>query len=166
MKVDRVVAALHPCALPRTEFGALAKRAGSMDAELIGLFIEDIDLLHFAAMPFACEIGSASARPRTVDAHAMERYMRSRAQELRDALTAVLGSSSVPWSFRVARGTVADELLAAGIERPGCALLLPPGADIERSPWILKRSECEQFRLHFAAHSVEPILLLGADESR
>ena len=165
MKIDRVVAALHPCAAPATKFDALAKRAGSMEAELIGLFIEDIELLHFAAMPFACEIGSASARPHTVDSSAMERYMRSRAQELRDALSAVLEPSSVPWSFRVARGTVVDELLAAGVEQSGCALLLPPGGDIERPPLILKRSQYEQFRLHFAARSAQPILLLGVNES-
>ena len=165
MRIERVVAALHPCAQPRTQFGALAKHASAMHAELIGLFVEDIELLHFAAMPFACEIGSASGRRRTVDSAAMERYMQQRAHELHEALAAVLGRTTLAWSFRVTRGTVMEELLAAGIEQPGSALLLPPGADIDLPPRILQRSEREQLRLHLTARSVQPILLLGAGEA-
>ncbi len=162
MKIARVVAAWHPCAQPRIAFDALAERVRALDAELIGLFIEDIELLHFAGMPFAAEIGSASARLRSVDAPAMERYMQARASELREALNSVLGGSSLSWSFRVARATVADALAAAVLEQSGATLLLPPGADIDMPPRIVARSEFEQLRRHLNPYAAQPIVLLEA----
>ena len=53
MKVGRIVAALHPRRPLGTEIETLAEHARALDAELIGLFIEDIEMLRFAAMPFA-----------------------------------------------------------------------------------------------------------------
>ena len=61
MKVGRIVAALHPRRPLGTQIEALAERARALDAELIGLFIEDIEMLRFAAMPFACEIGTGES---------------------------------------------------------------------------------------------------------
>jgi hypothetical protein len=163
MKVSRIVAGLHPGHRAQRALEAAAKRAHALDAELIGLFIEDIDLLRFAAMPFACEIGTASGRRRAVDPAAMERYMGTRAAEMREALLAAVGRSAVHWSFRVARGSVVDELLAVGVEQEGPVLLLPPGADVDAPPRIVSRAQLERAALLVSAQQQQPILLLSRD---
>ncbi|MCC7081871.1 MAG: hypothetical protein IT530_14450 [Burkholderiales bacterium] len=163
MKVDRIVAGLHPGHRSARVLEAAAKRAHALDAELVGLFIEDIDLLHFAAMPFACEIDTVSGRRRSVDRAAMERYMSVRAAEMREALHAAAGRSAVHWSFRVARGTVADQLIAVGVEQEGTVLLLPPGADIDQPPRIVSRAQLERIALIVRGQQQQPILLVSPD---
>jgi hypothetical protein len=160
MKVARIVAALHPRRPLGTHVDVLAKHALAMDAELVGLFIEDIDMLRFAAMPFACEIGAASGRRRTTDVAAVERYMADRAAELRETLGRALDRTSVVWTFRIARGTVSEQLLAAGVEREGAVLLLPPGARIELTPVSIARSDVQRSPRKLGEISDQPILLL------
>jgi hypothetical protein len=160
MKVGRIVAALHPRRPLGTQIEALAEHARTLDAELIGLFIEDVDMLRFAAMPFACEIGVASARRRSVDVEAVERYMAARAAEVREALSQVLDRTSVAWTFRIGRGTVSDQLLAAGVEREEPVLLLPPGARIELTPITIVRSRLEHLQQVLRGSCDQPILLL------
>jgi hypothetical protein len=111
----RVVVGLGPGIVPR-DLEAAARVAGRIGAELIGLFVEDVELLRFAALPFAEEIGAASAARRRLDAEALERALRVRAAEAERALAAAAASVAVPWSFRVVRGFAAAELLAAASE--------------------------------------------------
>lgn len=160
MKVARIVAALHPRRPIGTQVDVLAKHALAMNAEVVGLFVEDIDMLRFAAMPFACEIGTASARRRTTDVAAVERYMADRAAELRQTLGRVLDHTTVVWSFRVARGTVPEQLLAAAVEQEGAVLLLPPGARIELTPVNIARSDVQRSPHKLVEVSDQPILLL------
>lgn len=91
---------------------ALADRVG---AELVGLFIEDEDLLRFAALPFAREIGFASAERRRMDVTELERSLRAHAAEAERTLARVVERSTARWSFRVARGFAAAELLGAAL---------------------------------------------------
>lgn len=132
-----------------------------MEAELLGLFIEDLELLHFAALPFAREIGAASALAREVDLAGMERLMRERADDLRRSLAEALASGQVSWSFRVARGTVAGELLAAGKEAPGPTLLLPPGSDLEAEPEVVTLAGLTESRLRELLRGARPVLIAG-----
>jgi len=101
------------------ELEAAAAFAGRLGAELAGLFIEDIDLLRFAALPFAHEIGVASAARLKLDLDAMERAMRALAVDAARRLEASAAQNAVPWSFRVARGIAAQELLCAALEAAG-----------------------------------------------
>ena len=86
--VRRVIACFAPGAAGAT--ASLARLMAEVQAELVGLFIEDAELLRFAALPFAEEVGLAG-RPRAVDAAVMERALRAQAAALRDALAAALG---------------------------------------------------------------------------
>ncbi len=97
----------------RRELEAAASLAGRIDAELVGLFVEDAQLLRFAALPFAREIGMASARRSRLDVPALERAMRAHAADAERALAGAAEGTAPRWSFRVARGIVAAELIAA-----------------------------------------------------
>ena len=160
MKVRRIVAALHLHRRPGNGLEAIAELASRMEADLLGLFIEDVELLRLAALPFACEIGAASARQRGMDLAEMERSMRARAQDLQAALGAALGARNVPWSFRVARGAIAGELLAAGTEQAGPTLLLPPGSNLADEPLVVFLDELTEPRLRELLDARRPVLIL------
>ena len=116
MKIRRIIIGLEPAPRSRATLEAAARLAAQLEAELVGLFVENINLLHFAALPFAREVGFASASRRALDLEGMERSLRGLAREARQMLAAVAGRVPVRWSFRVARGTAAGELLAAAAD--------------------------------------------------
>ena len=116
MKIRRVILGLDPALPSRALLEAAVELAGEMQAELLGLFVENQDLLHFAGMPFAREVGFESATRRALDVESMERSLRTLAKEARQALELVAGRTQVQWSFRVVRGAPAAELLAAAEE--------------------------------------------------
>ena len=160
MKVRRIVAALQPQRPASDRVPAIANLARRMEAELLGLFVEDIDLLHFAALPFAHELGEASAVRRQVDVSAMERQMRARAEELRAALAEALEEAPVQWTFRVERGPVPRQVLAAGMEQPD-TLLLPPGVDLEEEIEAVPAEELTEERLREILRGTRPVLIVN-----
>jgi nucleotide-binding universal stress UspA family protein len=87
--------------------------ARSLPAQLSGLFIEDIDLLRLAALPFTREVGGASGTVRAIDLPEVERTLKRQAEHARQSLANVAQKLQLPWSFEVTRGTLLDEVLAA-----------------------------------------------------
>jgi hypothetical protein len=90
---------------------ALAEAAAALEAELTGLFVEDVELLHFAGLPFAREIGVFSAQ--ATDVRTMERRLRHQAEEARRALAAAAEGKSLRWSFRIERGSLPAQVRSA-----------------------------------------------------
>jgi hypothetical protein len=161
MKVRRIVVGLDSRLRTDAALEALAALAGELEAELIGLFVEDVDLLHLAALPFAREVGFPSATRRDLDVARMERSFEAQANELRRACEAVLKSSSVSWSFRVARGSRAAQLLSAATEGGAPTLLVPPGIDPRAEPAIVSQSELTEKTLRELLDSGQcPILII------
>jgi len=141
MRARRIVFTLD-VRLRRVEaLETLAALAEQMQAELVGLFIEDIDLLHLAALPFAREIGYPSAARRDIDLARIQRSLNAFADDLRRTCEAVLRDSPVTWSFRVARGSRAEQLFRAATEGGTPTLLVPPGADPRAEPMVVCLSE-------------------------
>jgi hypothetical protein len=124
MSARRIVLGLD-AGTPRRVLEAAAALAARTGAELVGLFVEDIELLQFAALPFAHEIGGASAARRSLDVASVERSLRALAAEAERMLAGTAGRCDVRWSFRVARGVLVDVLLAAA-DLPAIA----PGEEI------------------------------------
>ena len=73
-------------------------------------------LLNFAGLPFAREVGYPSATLRPLDVAAMQRALRAAAQDVQRTLAAVAARGPLSWSFRTARGAVPAELRAAAAE--------------------------------------------------
>jgi nucleotide-binding universal stress UspA family protein len=93
-----------------------ANLAEVLKAELIGVFVEDINLLRLAQLPFAQEVRYLAARPQRLDAAMMAQQLRSQADRARQQLAKTADSHQIPWSFRVLQGTVTAELLAAALK--------------------------------------------------
>lgn len=89
-----------------------ARLAAALEAELVGLFIEDTDVLDAAGLPFTRLVSSQSRSPSAFDAAAIQRALRICSADLRRALEAAAERWSLRWSFHVARGTPAERLLA------------------------------------------------------
>ena len=118
--VERVIVALDASPQSVAALEAAAEVAMLIEAELEGLFVEDIDLLSLCGLPFGREVCSYTATVRRLDAAGMERQLRVRAATIREVMGRVAARTPVRWSFRVARGSVVEELLAAA---QGAALL-------------------------------------------
>jgi hypothetical protein len=134
VKERRVIVGFDTAApLNRAAAEAAAAIAGSIEGELAGLFVENVDLLHLAALPFTREVGFPSAETRELDVERMERVLRAVAGEANRLLGMVAARARLRWSFRVTRGVFAAELASAA-ERadlvlvPGRAGRVPGGA--------------------------------------
>jgi nucleotide-binding universal stress UspA family protein len=113
VSIRRVLIALDASPSSLAALEAAAELAAALDAELSGLFVEDANLLRVAEMPSARVLGSYSGRRLTLGRRDMERGLRAQARRARGALAAAAQEIPLSWSFRVARGTVAPEILAA-----------------------------------------------------
>lgn len=110
MGFRRIVVAMDmPGAMAVTTAVDLAR---TLEAELLGIFVEDAELFDLAALPFAGEIGFPSATRRALDIDVLERSLRAQAVRLRQDLVARLAGVPTKWTFEVVRGRVAVELAA------------------------------------------------------
>lgn len=138
VRIRRVVACFAPGHASRPE--AVARLARELEADLLGLFIEDTELLRFASLPFAREVGMASASLLAMNLEALERQMRVQARLLEEALGAILGPAA-GWTFRVERASPASAVEAALAEGYAPALLIPPGGDVRAERRTVRRVE-------------------------
>jgi hypothetical protein len=97
---------------PRS-FAALTAAAGlaaELDAELAGLFVEDINLQHLIGLPFAREFSLLSGAGRPLSRGEVERTWRREAETLQRLLAEAAEALRLRWSFHVARGRVSAEV--------------------------------------------------------
>jgi nucleotide-binding universal stress UspA family protein len=114
--IHRVLVALDASPHSRAALKAAAELAADFQTEILGMFIEDINLLRLAQLPCAREVAYATRGIRTVDSQRLERALRTQAAQLQHMLATVAQGRNVPWSFRVGRGNVAKDLLAVAEE--------------------------------------------------
>lgn len=105
----RVAALLHPDTDGDQVMRTMLEVARGMQAELLGLFLEDIELLNLAGMPFAREICFPCATARSLDLARIERGMRAARERLEAAFRA--SAEDRPHAFRVARGSWSETLI-------------------------------------------------------
>lgn len=92
---------------------AAVELAARLNVELLGLFVEDINLIRLAGLPFVQAIHYPWASTRPLDSQKLEQELEARATQARRAVATAAEQAHVRWSFRVARGQVALEVLAA-----------------------------------------------------
>jgi nucleotide-binding universal stress UspA family protein len=112
----RIVVGLDASSQSLVALEEAAELAAWMGAELLGLFVEDVELLRLATSPVAREILYPSAQERPLDTARMESKLRAQAEQARRALERVAERVKVPWDFRVVRGEVAAQVLLAAAE--------------------------------------------------
>ncbi|MCK5359582.1 MAG: hypothetical protein KAJ95_03095, partial [Gammaproteobacteria bacterium] len=95
---------------------AAAELAASLQAELEGIFIEDINLIRLAELPFTREIRPATMTEETVNLQRMEQELRSLARQEQKKLELIAREKGISCSFRVRRGQIKTELMEAVTE--------------------------------------------------
>jgi len=113
VRVRRILVALDGSPESRATLATAARLGSAAGAELSGLFVEDIELLRLAGLPFAREAGVSSGVFRRLETTDIERRFRVAAERARAALHEATLPAALRSSFRVSRGRVVPELLTA-----------------------------------------------------
>jgi nucleotide-binding universal stress UspA family protein len=109
----RVVVALDASPSGRAVVEAAAALAAAAGAPLVGVFVEDLELLELGLVPAAHHADALSARVAPAERPELERQLRAQARRARATLERTAAELALAWTFSVARGRVAAELLAA-----------------------------------------------------
>jgi hypothetical protein len=109
----RIVVNLGVVVEDRRALEAAADLASWADAELAGLFTGDANLSRLAGLPFAAEIGIASATWNPLGANDVERMFSLMADRLQRRLAETAQTLALSWSFEVLRGAVLADVLAS-----------------------------------------------------
>ncbi|MDX1664253.1 MAG: universal stress protein [Candidatus Promineifilaceae bacterium] len=116
LAIQQILVALDNSTHSLAALHAAARLAATVHAKLLGLFVEDINLLRLASLPFAREVRWPTAREEKLDREQMEHDLRLRASQARRALAYAADQVEAEWSFRVVRGVVSKEVLEAALE--------------------------------------------------
>jgi hypothetical protein len=110
--VRRILVALNAISDSRAAIERAAALATAFEAELTGLFIEDVNLLHMADLP-GYEVILATGRVQKTDRNMIEQQLRSRAEQARTTMARIATAQRLTWSFEVRRGRLGEALLEA-----------------------------------------------------
>jgi nucleotide-binding universal stress UspA family protein len=113
--IRRILVAVDASPHSLTALRAAVELAERFGAELTGVFVEDINLIRLAELPFAREVRVySSVQP--LDAQYLEQELRTLARRARQALAQSARRANLRTSFLVRRGVVSSELLKAALE--------------------------------------------------
>jgi nucleotide-binding universal stress UspA family protein len=118
----RILVALDTSRESLAALDTAAHMAKRLQAELTGLFVEDVNLFKLAQHSFVREVNLATRVGRSLDLETLERELKTQAAMARRALEQAARQLQIPWSFRVTRGVVETELVAAALEADLIAL--------------------------------------------
>ena len=115
-KIQRILVAVDASPHSRAALEAAGELAARFDAELLGLFVEDLNLLRLAELPFTEELGLFSARRRRLHTGDLRRQLRIQARRAQETFSLVVERTEVTGEFHVVRGYVSHEILEASAD--------------------------------------------------
>jgi nucleotide-binding universal stress UspA family protein len=116
LEIGRILVTLDASPNSLTRIRTAAELAANLRAELIGLFVEDANLLRIAELPFVREFSMYAPIGRRIRLEQLQQELRAHSERLRRALADAADAREVPWIFRMVRGSVAKEVLLAAAE--------------------------------------------------
>lgn len=114
--VRRIAVMLDAFDLSIAALEQAVRLAGHTGAQLEGIFVEDIDLLQLAELPFLREVRRSSHSVEAMNPSRMEQEFRVLARRAERLLGEQAARHHVSWSFRIWRGSIDSDLLAAALE--------------------------------------------------
>lgn len=112
--IQRIIVAIDASLHSQAALKAAADLAARLEAELVGIFVEDENLLRMANLPFTQEVRLYSTNVATCSRENIRRQLKAQARKAERLVAAAARRAGVSASFHVARGQVEAELLAAG----------------------------------------------------
>ncbi|MFT5365400.1 MAG: nucleotide-binding universal stress UspA family protein [Candidatus Latescibacterota bacterium] len=113
LSIRRILVAVDASPQSLLALASAAQLAAHLQVELAGLFVEDIDLLRTADMPFVREVNRLSGAVQAIHQTDIVRQLKSQARQAQHALESAAIECQIKCSFRVVRGSVSQELVAA-----------------------------------------------------
>ncbi|UCC57026.1 MAG: universal stress protein [Gammaproteobacteria bacterium] len=107
-----IVVTLDASETGRSALETAVRLAAILNAELEGVFVEDINLIRLAGLPFLREVRPWSLGEESVSAQRMQRELRTMARHAEQMLEQAAREMGVHWSFQVWRGPAGAETLA------------------------------------------------------
>jgi len=151
---------------------AAADIARAQQVEVLGIFVEEVNLLRSAGYGFAREVGRSSGVARPMDVAALEGRMQALAEKLRRTLEQTLTSRGIAQTLKRCRGEVAEQVL--GLAKPGDLLVLGragwsgmPGTRLGSTARMLLRQAPGDVLLWPESRSLPPgrvVVLLNHDQ--
>jgi nucleotide-binding universal stress UspA family protein len=111
--IRRILVALDASPASLAALDLAADLAERYQAELLGIYVEDINLLRSAEIPITKEIGHFSGTFHDIDSKHIERELRAQARFVERLMAAIAHKANFRWSFRKERGVIHGELLQA-----------------------------------------------------
>lgn len=111
--IRRILVAIDATPSSSVVLETAAQLARGCNAELNGIFVEDINLLRLAGLPFARELTWSTAMEVHLDYQRMERALRGRGAHAQQAVVNITTQLKLHASLQIVRGQVAQELLRA-----------------------------------------------------
>lgn len=150
----RILVGVDASAASVAASAAAAELAARLGAELLGLFVEDEDLLRLAGLPFAGVLRIPSGAHESIDPPRAEAELRALGAHAREAFARAAEAARRTFEFTVRRGRVAAEILAAsaGVD------LLVLGAGSRRRSGLAGLGDTARAA---AARAPSSVLLLG-----
>ena len=113
--VPRITVAIDASRRSLQALRTAADVAARVQAHLMALFVEDVNLFSLAQLPFASELDRASGNPRRLDADGIARAVHADVERVRQLLHAESERHGITTSLKVVRGHyVAAAMEAAG----------------------------------------------------
>jgi nucleotide-binding universal stress UspA family protein len=113
LEINRILVALDASPASLAALEVAADLAVRHQAELVGIFVEDINLIRMAEIPFAFEIGFYSRSPRRIDTQLIERQLRAHRRWVESILRTIAVAKNLHWTFLSTRGDISQELILA-----------------------------------------------------
>lgn len=111
-----IVVLLDTSPASEAALSAAARIARHRGMELVGLFIEEQDLIRSAAYPFAREVSFLSATSRPIDSQMLRGRLDRQRRLIEQRLAEEAARYAVSWRLQVETGSVAEALAASGLE--------------------------------------------------
>ncbi|MHB0856822.1 MAG: universal stress protein [Anaerolineae bacterium] len=116
LNIQRILVALDASPSSRAALDAAVELAARFGAEVLGVYVEDVNLIRMGDLPIARQVGSYTAGRSYLEPTEIALQLRVEAGRLRQTLTMTATRRKVRHDFRVARGAVAAELTALAAE--------------------------------------------------
>lgn len=114
--IKRIAVAIDCSPHSRASLSAAAEIAGFFNAELLGIFVEDINLIRTAELPFSQEIHLHTAQFEPLDSLKLERMLKQQAKEAYELFKQTAERFDIPHTFKTLRGRVLAEVLSAALD--------------------------------------------------
>ncbi|MCB1950126.1 universal stress protein [Nitrosomonas sp.] len=165
IQIKRILVALDASTVDRNILQAGIALATRFNARLDALFIEDIDLLHVAELPFVREVVYGAAVGRSINVAGMERSIQTQTARLRKLVASIAQQNQIEIALSVLRGNVASMLCDAS--RQTDLLIIGKNTQLlEKSQkigsitrFVLSTARCNVAVLQFGSNIERPVVV-------